>query len=114
MASKKPALIEALTGQFEDHHARLLRVLLTTVDHLTTQISEFDQLITQALGRLTDPPPDGVRPPGTDTDGTSHTAQQLVERLDAIPGVGPATAQIILAEIGTDMSRFLTPQHLIS
>ncbi|MFI5682067.1 transposase [Streptomyces cellulosae] len=29
-------------------------------------------------------------------------------------GIGPATAQIILAEIGTDMSRFPTPEHLVS
>ncbi|MGW3465866.1 transposase [Streptomyces olivaceoviridis] len=29
-------------------------------------------------------------------------------------GIGPATAQIILAGIGTDMSRFLTPEHLVS
>jgi hypothetical protein len=38
LVKKKPALIEALTGQFEDHHARLLRVLLGTVDHLTAQL----------------------------------------------------------------------------
>ena len=32
----------------------------------------------------------------------------------AVPGIGPATAQIILAEIGADMSRFPTPEHLLS
>ncbi len=37
-----------------------------------------------------------------------------VARLDAIPGVGPVAAQMILAEIGTDMSRFPTPAHLTS
>src|SRR3954464_5339746 len=35
-------------------------------------------------------------------------------RLDAIPGVGPIAAQMILAEIGTNMSRFPTPAHLTS
>ena len=35
-------------------------------------------------------------------------------RLDAIPGVGPVAAQMILAEIGTDMRRFPTPGHLAS
>ncbi|MEV6057050.1 transposase [Streptomyces sp. NPDC052107] len=30
------------------------------------------------------------------------------------PGIGPATAQIILAEIGADMSRFATPDYLMS
>jgi transposase len=37
-----------------------------------------------------------------------------VARLDAIPGVGPVAAQMILAEIGTDMGRFPTPGHLAS
>ncbi|WP_222272203.1 transposase [Modestobacter marinus] len=31
--------------------------------------------------------------------------------LEAIPGIGPVAAQVILAEIGTDMSRFPTPTH---
>lgn len=35
LVKKKLVLVEALTGQFEDHHARPLRVLLSTVDHLT-------------------------------------------------------------------------------
>ncbi|HEY4604190.1 MAG TPA: transposase [Blastococcus sp.] len=37
-----------------------------------------------------------------------------VARLDAIPGVGSVAAQMILAEIGTDMGRFPTPAHLTS
>ena len=39
---------------------------------------------------------------------------QAVARLDAIPGVGVTAAQTILAEVGTDMSRFPTPAHLAS
>ncbi|MFH9983823.1 transposase [Streptomyces sp. NPDC017179] len=38
----------------------------------------------------------------------------MAEKLDAVPGTGPATAQIILAEIGADMSRFPTADHLVS
>ena len=41
-------------------------------------------------------------------------AREAVERLDAIPGVDQRAAQNILAEIGTDMSRFPTAQHLAS
>jgi Transposase IS116/IS110/IS902 family len=37
-----------------------------------------------------------------------------VARLDEIPGIGVTTAQEILAETGTDMSRFPTPGHLVS
>lgn len=37
-----------------------------------------------------------------------------VARLDEIPGVGPVAAAAILAELGLDMSRFPTPEHLTS
>lgn len=53
LAGKKAALAEALTGQFEDHHARLLRVLLDTADHLTAHINELDRLIAQTLEEVT-------------------------------------------------------------
>ncbi|MDF9814157.1 IS110 family transposase [Streptomyces sp. SPB162] len=119
LVKKKPALAEALTGQFEDHHGRLLGVLLGTVDHLTTQVRELDRLIADLMEQTTashDGP--GTAPPHTDDTGSpargDATAQELAEHLDAVPGIGPATAQIILAEIGLDMSRFPTPEHLVS
>ena len=37
-----------------------------------------------------------------------------VELLDTIPGVDVATAEVIVAEIGVDMSRFPTAAHLVS
>ncbi|MFD7177548.1 IS110 family transposase [Streptomyces sp. NPDC059929] len=107
---KKPALIEALTGQFEEHHARLPRVPLGTVDHLTAQIQEPDRLIARTLEEITTPH-DG---PDDETSGEAVTASVLAEKLDAVPGIGPATAQIILAEIGADMNRFPTPEHSVS
>ncbi|MGI5141594.1 MULTISPECIES: IS110 family transposase [unclassified Streptomyces] len=117
LAAKKPALIEALTGQFDEHHGRLLHVLLDSIDHLTAQIRELDRLIALALEEITAPSDDtGTSPPDAEdtAPAASRTAQDLVERLDAIPGVGPTAAQIILAEIGADMSRFPTPEHLVS
>jgi DNA uptake protein ComE-like DNA-binding protein len=111
LVKMKPALIEALTGQFEDHHARLLRLLLGTVDHLTAQLGELDRLIARTLEEITTPPDRS----GTGSEpATTVSARALAERLDAVPGIGPATAQIILAEIGADMSRFPTPEHLVS
>ncbi|MGW3664783.1 transposase [Streptomyces sp. NPDC005141] len=110
LVKKKPALIEALTGQFEDHHARLLHVLLATVDHLTAQVQEVDRLIARMLEEVTTPC-DG---PGTGLSTRGVDARILAEKLDVVPGIGPATAQIIIAEIGADMSRFPTPEHLVS
>lgn len=40
--------------------------------------------------------------------------EHLLERLDAIPGAGRDAAQVILAELGTDMSHFLTAAHAAS
>lgn len=37
-----------------------------------------------------------------------------MDRLDAIPGIGPAIAHVIIAEIGLDMTRFPTAAHLAS
>jgi transposase len=41
-------------------------------------------------------------------------ALSTVERLDEVPGISALNAQDILAEIGSDMSRFPTPEHLVS
>jgi transposase len=37
---------------------------------------------------------------------------QAAARLDAVPGVGPAAARVIIAEVGVDMTRFPTAAHL--
>ncbi|MBW8086697.1 transposase [Streptomyces hygroscopicus subsp. hygroscopicus] len=89
----------------------MLRMLLDTVDYLTVQIDKLTARITNRLADLstisgdTDDgrPGQGMLMPLTDA-----------ERLDEIPGVGPATAQVILAEIGTDMTVFPTADHLSS
>ncbi|GAA2484613.1 transposase [Streptomyces longisporus] len=110
LVKKKPALIEALTGQFEDHHARLLRVLQSTVDHLTAQIDELDRLIARMLEEITTPPGST----STGDEAAAVSARTLAEKLDAVPGIGLATAWIIPAEIGADMSRFPTLERVMS
>jgi transposase len=44
MKARHPELVEALTGQFDDHHGELARILLDQIDTLTRQI---DQLTTR-------------------------------------------------------------------
>src|SRR5712691_3233129 len=61
------------------------------------------EFLTQEMERLSAEIEEQLRP-----------SQELLERLDTIPGVGPRVAQAILAEIGTDVSRFPTGSHLAS
>lgn len=92
MRSKTARLTEALTGRFTDHHAFLLTQMLARVDAVNADIATVQARIEAQIGDLA----------------------PAVARLDAIPGVGPVAAQMILAEIGTDMTRFPTPAHLAS
>jgi transposase len=92
LRAKTGPLTEALTGRFTDHHAFLLTQMLHRVDAVTDDIATVQARIDEQVGELA----------------------PAVARLDAIPGVGPVAAQMILAEIGTDMSRFPTPAHLAS
>jgi transposase len=60
MVVKKAALAQALTGQFEDHHAFLCPTLLDTIDYLGTQIDSLTTRITQAMEQLPCPDPSGT------------------------------------------------------
>jgi transposase len=107
-------LAEALRGGFEEHHAFMMRTLLDMIDHLTVQIDKLTARITHLFA-------DHAPTTFTDTDSTDGTGQGLlvpmsdIERLDEIPGVGPGTAQVILAETGLDLAAvFPTPGHLVS
>ena len=106
MRVKHGALVEALTGRFDDHHAELARMLLDQIDALATQIA----ILTTRVDELLTAMEPQTRAKEPDTPGGAGT----IERLDEIPGIGPGAAQIILAEIGLDMSRFPTAAHLVS
>jgi hypothetical protein len=81
---KLPELELALTGQFTEHHGRLIALSLELIDLLERQIAELDEQIRLLVEPL---------------------LPQL-EQLDSIPGVDATAARDILGEIGTDMSRF--------
>ena len=92
MRAKITVLEEAFTGHFTDHHAYLLGAMLARVDAITADIATLDAAIAAQAAPLAD----------------------LVSRLDEIPGISLAAAHVILAEIGTDMTRFPTAGHLVS
>jgi transposase len=89
---KLPALREALAGRFRKHHALLVSQLLAHLDYLDEALELLTGQIEEALGPF-----------------ASEAA-----RLDAIPGVGARTAEILIAELGVDMRQFPTPRHVAS
>jgi transposase len=90
--AKITVLEEAFTGHFTGHHAFLLGTMLSRVDAISADIVALDARIADQATPLAD----------------------TVARLDEIPGISPASAYVILAEIGTDMTRFPTAGHLTS
>ena len=82
----------ALQGRVTVRHCFLLRLHLRQFDALATAVAEIDAEVDRDLDPF----------------------RQAVRLLSTIPGVSDLTAQIIVSEIGIDMSRFLTAGHLIS
>jgi transposase len=89
---KLPALRAALAGQFRGHHAFLVSHLLAHLEYLDEALETLTAQIQEALAPFA-------------SEAT---------RLDAIPGVGPRTAEVVIAEIGVDMRQFPTARHLAS
>jgi transposase len=87
---KIPALQDALTGHFTDHHAFLLGKMIARIEQVEADIREVDTRIEAQLSPF------------------AAAATRLCE----IPGVGLVAAATIIAEIGVDMTRFATPAHL--
>jgi transposase len=91
---KAPAevLREALRGRVTRHHRFLLRLHLQQIDALDAAIAGIDQ----------------------EVDDNVEPFRIAIRLLTTIPGISDLSASIIVAEIGTDMSRFPTEGHLIS
>jgi transposase len=116
LKAKHAALADALAGRFDDHHAELARLLLDHIDALGGQIDRLTARIQQLLGAI--PAAQGVDADGTTGPGAGSGPDAVVlpavARLDAVTGIGPGTAQVLLAELGLDMGVFPTPAHLVS
>jgi transposase len=85
-------LTEALRGRVTKHHRFLLRLHLEQIDTLNRAIAGID----------------------TEVEANLEPFRPLIPVLTSIPGIGELAARVLLAEIGTDMSRFPTAGHLIS
>jgi len=89
---KRELLAQALHGTLGSHQRFLLDQLLSHIDFLEQRIAALD----------------------AEVASRTRPFEPLIARLDEIPGVGQRAGQEILAEIGTDMSRFPTSRHLAS
>jgi transposase len=92
LRAKIPELQLALRGRVTDHHRFLLRLFLEQVDHLENLMGQLSSRIEMVMASV----------------------QEAATRLDTIPGVDRHMAEILVAELGTDMSRFPTEGHLCS
>ena len=92
LRAKIPASEQALAGRIREHHRFMWRELLEHLDELNTRLLTLNERIRT----LTAP------------------YESLIQRLDAIPGVDRYTAEVILAEIGPNVTPFPTAKHLAS
>ena len=90
---KIPALKQALEGRFEAHHALVIGAILAHLDFLDEHIDRLSEAIEQQLG---------------------PTGLAGVALASTITGVAARTAEVMVAEIGTDMTVFATAGHLAS
>ena len=90
MRDKREQLSRALEGRVKAHHRFVLTELLCQIDSLEETIRRFDGEI----------------------EAYCRPFEEAVQLLDTIPGVSREAAEIIVSEIGTDMSRFPSADHL--
>ena len=90
LREKRAELLKACDGYLTPLQKRLIRAILDHIDDMTERIKDMDGIISDQLEK----------------------EEAALKRLQEIPGIAERSAQIILAEIGTDMSRFPTDGHL--
>jgi len=93
LRAKMPALRQALRGRFEAHHALIIGAILEHLDFLEQQIGKLSEAIEQQLGSC---------------------GRAAVALASTITGVAARTAEVMVAEIGTDMAVFPSAGHLAS
>jgi transposase len=92
LKASRADLRDALQGRVTDHHRFMIRLHLTQIDALETAVASIEVRFGDALGPF-------------------RTAVSL---LTTMPGLSQTSARVVIAEIGTDMSRFPSVGHLMS
>jgi len=89
---KIPEIVEAMRGVLTHLQIDMLRMVLSHIDDMARRILELDQIIAEH----------------------SKKKERAMQLINEIPGIGSRGAEVIVAEIGADMSAFPTQAHLCS
>jgi transposase len=126
LRAKQAALERALEGHVRPHHRFMLAQHLSHIDFLEQQLADFDAQIAAYIAAQTPPaPPSGdAAPASTGVVPAAEPAaplpadavpwEEAVDLVDTAPGFGRTLAEIVIAEIGTDMAQFPSAGHLAS
>lgn len=92
MQSKKSELLQAMDGVLSQIQKHLVKAILDHIDDMTKRIKDLDDII----------------------DNQMKGYEDAIKKIDEMSGIGKRSAEVILAEIGIDMSRFPSDAHLSS
>jgi transposase len=92
LRATREQLVEALRGHLTEHQRMMLRIQLDHIRYLDQQIQTLDAEVTKRVAPF----------------------EAQILQLDTIPGVSQRVAEVIVAEVGTDMARFSNADHLVS
>jgi len=92
LRKKRPQLVKALTGKIKPHHRFLIAELICQIEYLE-----------ETVGRI-----------GKEIEERLRPFEEDISLLDSVPGISRQTAEVLLAEMGWDMTRFPSDKHLAS
>lgn len=92
LRNKIPELMLALDGRTDEHFRWMLKRLMRKLSGLDAELADLDARLSERMAEHAD----------------------LIDRLCTIPGINRITAQVLIAELGTDMSQFPTSAHAAS
>jgi len=89
---KKDEIKLSINGRLSRHQRDFLKMQLSLLDELNAHLDTIEKSIAETSAKFND----------------------SIERLDTIPGIATTSATAIIAEIGTDMSKWKTAEHFCS
>lgn len=92
MQSKKQELLQAMDGVLSSIQKQLVKAILDHIDDMAKRIKDLDNIINNHMKGY----------------------ENAIKEIDKMPGIGKRSAEVILSEIGIDMSRFPSAAHISS